>query len=314
MSYTKHNPSDIDGVTRSQDTVIAVVVDDRDPNETGRLKCRILGEQDDMQVSDDQLPWYPILSSGTSQLAGVGKFPASAGYLPGTRIVLKNLGQQGFVVQGSIQSSRTAKGKEDRHPESTSGTPVSVRGAKKMHQHIVDGNKAVHEIGKTTQEAMKALNGELRMEWERVGGEKRLQEILNEAQTSVDYAKRALIRAQKGQSPMPISGNAWDFAMNAQSFVKSIPNGELIKGSADMLQQLKDTAQQGLNIPQLESIGGISKLMAALQSILAFVKKHKPQKKDEPVDPQVKEIEEKLEELDNLLRTPEPESPGGAAS
>lgn len=310
MSHGQHNPSDIDGVSRSQQTVIGVVVDNADPTETGRVKVRILGEQDDMAVSDEDLPWLPVMTNGFPQMGGVGRFPAGGCYLPGTRIVLRNVGQQGFVVEGSIQSSRTQQGKEDRHPESTSTSGVSVRnGQGHMHRRVHEGSKAANEVIPKTEDVMRVLNEGL-MQWERVG-KKKIEELLKEAKVPTHYNERPSVRTDQNQSPMPVSVDPWDFATNAQKFVQSIPNAELIKGSVSMLENLKATARQSLNPPQIASLGGMQNILQALQSILQFINKHKPKKKkDEPPPPEEEEIIDAIEDIERrIIDEPENEEP-----
>ena len=302
--YMKSNPSDTDGATQRQETVIGIVIDNKDPEETGRVRVRILGEQDDQSVSDDQLPWYPVLSNGFPQTGGVGRFPAGGMYLPGTRIVLRNVGQQGFLVEGSIPNSQTEKGKQDRHPASTSTSTVEVRsGSGKTHQIVLDGSKLLNELEKTTDSVMSYVNGEKSKVWKRVND--KVKKIVEEAATSIQFNERPSARIKQGQKPMPISVKPWDFSINAQEFVKQIPNAELIQNSVSMLENLKKTAQQSLNPQQIMSLGGIGNIMGALQSILGFINLFKPKKKDDKKTKEEEVIEEVLKELDELSRDPD---------
>lgn len=304
MSYDSDNPSDRSGSTQRQDTVIGVVVSNKDPLQTGRVKVRIVGEQDDMSVSDDQLPWMPVLTNGFPQSGGVGRFPAGGMYLPGTRIVMRNVGQQGFIVEGSIQNSETQQGKEDRHPESTDTSPVTVRdGQDRMHRRVYQGSKQRNEVEPVTQAVMSIFN-EGQNVWERIGEKEKIKKIVEEAKTSAQYLERSAARVLQGQNPMPISVNPWDFARNAQEFVKKVPNAELMKNAVSMIENLKKTAQQSLNPQQIMSLGGIGNVQGALQSILQFIKKHKPKKKDEEQSEEEKKLEEELIKLEERGRDP----------
>lgn len=303
MDHTNNNPSDKSGATSRQDTVIGVVVDNKDPNETGRIRVRIVGEQDDNSVSDNDLPWYPVMTNGYPQVGGVGRFPAGGMYLPGSRIVMRNVGQQGFIIEGAIQSSETQQGKEGRHPESTSTSTVEVRGGEgRTHQTVLDGNKMINELDRTTSEAMRVLNGEASLVWKRET--QKIKKIIEEAKTSPQFNERSSARTKEGDSPMPISANPWDYAQNAQKFVQSIPNGELIKGATSMLDNLKKTAQNSSNPQQIMSLGGLNNIMGALQSVMSFIKKHKPKKKNEPESEEERLLREKLEKLANDLIDP----------
>lgn len=305
MSYDSNNPSDQNGTTRSQQTVIGVVVSNKDPQQTGRVKVRIVGEQDDMKVSDDDLPWYPVMTNGFPQVGGVGRFPTGGMYLPGSRIVMRNLGQQGFVIEGAIQNSQTQQGKEGRHPESTSTSPVIVRDGKEaMHRRVHEGSKAMTEIQENTQKVMQVLNGEVQNIWERVSGDEKIKKIVEEAKTSVQYLERAAARVKQGESPMPVSVDPWDYARNAQKFVQKVPNSELIKNSVNMLENLKKVAQQSMNPQQIMSLGGAGNIMGALQSIMQFLQKHTPKKKKDEETEEEKRLREELEKLEERSRDP----------
>jgi hypothetical protein len=292
MSYDQYNPSDKRGVTRSQEVVIGVVVDNKDPTETGRVKVRILGEQEDIaNIPDDKLPWYPVMTNGFAQLKGVGRFPAGGGYLPGSRIVMQNLGQQGFIIIGAITNSETTPGKEDRHPESTSTSLVAIRDGLREHRRVLDGGRQLNELEAITQAAKGLMDSERLAKWTRVGPKDKKRGINTSAGTP-QYNDREPARTPEGQSPMPISVDPWDFAINAQKFVKKIPNAELIKGAADMIENLKRVAETGQNPRMPNSIGGMGNIISALQSIMSLISKFKKKKDDDD-----KKKEEELKKL-----------------
>ena len=296
------NPSDVDGVSRSQSTVFAVVVDDNDPEQTGRLKVRIVGEQDDMQVSDDQLPWVPMLTSGQSQMGGVGRFPASGGYHKGSRVTMRNLGQQGFMVEGGVQNSEKSPGKEGRNAESTSTsiTEVNDGGEKdgRVHRRKLD-DKQVNDAEPTTESVMKIFNGETQIKQFRAKEGEKIEGIVNKAPTSQQYKKRKKATIGKGKKPMPFSVKAYDKGLDAQKQVKGTPNSELIDKAVSMMQNLKATAKNKLNPKQPDSVGGMKNISAAMSSIAAF---NKEQRDREHVCDLTKEILPEDDELCILLK------------
>jgi len=301
MSYDEKNPSDKSGLTREQSVVIGVVVDNKDPNETGRIKVRIVGEQEDLsQVPDDKLPWYPVLTNGYSQTKGVGRFPAGGAYLPGTRIMMQNLGQQGFVVIGSLTNSETTPGKEDRHPESTSTSPVKVRDGQREHRRILRGGQQLNELETITSAVLSIMNSETPIQWTRVGPNDKKRGI-NIAAGSPQYNERESARIPEGQKPMPFSVLPWDLGRNSQRQVQSTPRSELIDGAVNMLESLKKTAETGSNPRMPNSIGGMNNIINALTSIMNLIKKHKKKKdeEDQQKEEELKRLQEENDELNN---------------
>ena len=294
------NPSDVDGVSRSQSTVFAVVVDDNDPEQTGRLKVRIVGEQDDMTVSDDQLPWVPVLTSGQAQMGGVGTSPASTGYLKGSRVTMRNLGQQGFLVEGSVQNSEKTPGKEGRNAESTSTSIRSVRSSRgKAHQLILDGRKQMNECEPTTEAVMRIYNGLANVDQCRVKEGEKIREVVEEAKTPKYLGERGNTTIGKGKKPMPFSVMPSDKGLNAQKQVKATPKSELIDKAVSMMENLKATAKNKLNPKQPDSVGGMKNISSAMSSIAAFTKK---QRDKEHICDLTKEILPEDDELCILLK------------
>ncbi len=284
MSYDDKNPSDRGGVTRSQGTVMGVVVDVNDPTQTGRVKVRIVGEQDDMNVSDDDLPWYPVMSQH-AQSRGVGMFPAGGNYLPGSRIVMRNIGQQGFVIEGAIPNSQEEQGTMDRSVESKQGTYHKRHGRQRSKEYRGNPQSNRYETANNTMSAMALLNNEEQTNQEE--NQDRVGEVNKENQTPKRFEERASNRwFSTGMKPESAgSFGPWPGDLNSQPFIKSMPKGELIQNAVAMMEQLKKTAESGKNPLQPNSVGGMGNIIGALMSIasmLSAMKKTKPQNQVQP--------------------------------
>ena len=276
MSHGK-NPSDLGGETISQGTVYAVVVDRNDPTKTGRIKCRILGSQDEGTISDDQLSWYPVQSQ-SPQMAGTGMFPASAGYLVGGRVVLNSVGQQGFIACGSVGNNEEQDQKADTHPE-VKGDRPSVNNGEPQHEKVIDGNLQTNEVPSNTLDAMKRIsNAGSTVNYTSTQGTIRIDENNNQAKNPKKYGGKPN-KIKENEKPMPFSAGKYDNGLNAQKQVQNTPKSELIDKAVSIMENLKATAKNSLNPKMPDSVGGMGNIMSAMSSVAAFTNKHNPEKK-----------------------------------
>lgn len=271
--YDSNNPSDLTGARASQQFVTAVVVSDKDPTQTGRFRCRFIGEQDDKKVSDEQLPWYSCITNGQAQLKGIGESP-SGSYLPGSRVILLNLGQQQWAIVGAISNSQEGQGKEDRHPESTKGTPVRVNDGQNAYRKWFKGSIHPSKYPRTTEDALGLLNSTIQAFVPRIGEQQRKEEINNQAKRPKYMGGDARAKHQPNDPGETIGTEIWNKLRNAQKQVQSKANAELIKQAVDMMEKLKKAAQGGNNIRMPNSVGGMGNIIAGLNSINAWYKKH----------------------------------------
>lgn len=117
-----YNPSDKDGWLQSQLISMGFVVSDNDPEKSGRMKIRICGEQDDEgKIPDEKLPWVQCVTNNQPQLKHVGSFGSN--YRIGSKVLMVNLGQQGWTILGAMPNGEQDDKKTDIHP--------SVRGKEK---------------------------------------------------------------------------------------------------------------------------------------------------------------------------------------
>ena len=257
-----HNPSDLQ---RQQTGITAVVVDVRDPQERGRIKCRILGEQD--SIRDEDLPWYHC-KTASAQLGGVGIWP-NPGYLPGSSVVLTNVGQQGFVVDGAIPNAHKDTNKADSHPASTSTSETQIRKGKGPTNRfpLVNGEPwdTAKHVG--TKFAKQLLTKEVNNVFERGNP---LETILRKAPTLPIYGNRNAIKLPVENPLAKTIGTFKAEGLNAQQFMKSKNVIGPIKEAVDKLESLKKI--NGAVPSAIAAIGGFGKYIASLQSMIGFIK------------------------------------------
>lgn len=270
----RSNPSDKYGSVSRQSKVIAVVVDDRDPKESGRFKCRILGDQDDTgKIPDDKLAWYACTSSGSAQMRGYGSFPPQ--YTVGSRVILENMDQQGFYVMGSAPNTLTDKSKEDRHTESTKTTPekqFKIPGVPSWYT-LFDGAKHLDELERTTEQALRIANGLTSSLRQNTQNKKK---DIGADPTKPAYLGQGPVQwLSDMRAPQTIGTIKAMAGTNAQQFIQGALGSQLgvmVPKSLEIVESLKKTASQGLNIPGIQAIGGMGNLMGAIQGIMSFLK------------------------------------------
>lgn len=291
----KNNPSDIDGIIASQGTVMGVVVDVNDPTQSGRVRIRMLGEQPEGTIPDDELPWYPVMTNNMAQSRGVGMFPAGGNYLPGSRVMMRNMGQQGFILEGSVPNSKEDDGTMDRSTESKPGTYHLPGGRQRVKEYDGEPHSKRYEQGNNTTDAISIHDGTKPTPQEKSND--RQQRINNEYQTPQRFQTRPQNREESVGKPKSLGSHSpYSGDTNAQNAVKSVPRGEFVDNAINMMESLKKTAQNGSNPDMPDSVGGMGNIMGALSSILSNINKVKktiPQPPKCPCLPDDKECLEK---------------------
>lgn len=270
MAIDQSNPSEKYGPLASQMFVTAVVVDDKDPSQRGRIKCRILGEQDDVaKIPDDKLPWYQCITNNESQVGGVGRFP-NGNYGVGSKVIMINMGQQGFFPIGSMPNNETSKEKQDADMESTSQTKKDKTIAKKEKSF---GGKWHGDLEGTIQ-ALMMLNN--RMPYINVPNKNPKNLIHNMSGVPIYFGSRSGIKVQDGMFPFSFGSFPLNMAdvSNPQKYIGTVLGkpGEMIPNSLSILESLKHTASSGMQVPSIASIGGMGNFLGAIMGILNMFK------------------------------------------
>ena len=261
-----NNPSNKTGPIQSNFVVQALVVDDKDPEEMGRFKCRILGEQDDTgQIPDEQLQWISCIQPGSGQIRQVGSWPPGK-YMKGSRVTLLNMGAQGWSVLGAISNDGVNKDnqkdikRQDIHHTATSHSKLPV--GREVPDIIIKG-KRFRDLLPKTQE----LNGNFDSTIQGFIGQDPIQRILNLYPTPDIYGARRQVKVPEGLFKSIGVEKYIGQVGNAQQFMQQVASQELIPNALGMLEQLKKTATQALNIPMIDSVGGLGNILGALQGI-----------------------------------------------
>jgi hypothetical protein len=253
------NPSNIDGIIQSQQCVVGIVVDDNDPKQTGRCKIRILGHQDDIgKIPDDKLQWISPIVNGSPQIRQVGRFGST--YLKGSKVVLQNLGLQGWAIAGALSNDENDPSKQDINHVATDNSPMLINNGQNVAMRLFNGQSS-RALTPSTQSLYKLIGTNSHLLQDPIAA------IHNLAPTPEIYGKRTSIKVPAGQFKSIGFERYFGEVKNVQSFMsgKSIP--ALIPNALGMIEQLKKTAIQGLNIPAIDSVGGLQNILGALQGI-----------------------------------------------
>lgn len=279
-----YNPSDKNGPVQSQSVVTAVVVDINDPDQSGRYKVRILGEQDDQaKIPDDQLQWINPMTNGEAQTRTHGKFPP-ANYKVGSKVVLNNVGGQGYVISGAMTNNEQDDQKRDSHPNSTSNSPMPWADELSPDNHpysrIVEG-KFLDEIMPGTLSGLNIMNGITPTTFEKADP---VDKVVNKVPTK-RYGGRP--NSKKNKWDNRVGKGIYKGNPNATEYLTEVGAKELVPNAISMIEQLKKTAKGGQNPKMPESIGGLLSMLGALAGISQ--NNQKEQKGYEEQKKQVKE-------------------------
>lgn len=249
-----------------QSGVNAIVVDTLDPDKRGRVRCRILGEQENIPL--EKLPWIDCMGSG-AQVAGVGMWP-NPGYQVGSKVVLLNQGQQGYLVMGAIGNSDKDQNKADIHPAATDTSPTLTRFGKgpNNRQPLLDGAPIDPRVQRGIEAAMKIGSlKETLPNWQKANP---LEAILQKAPTLSQYGYRSSIKIPETHDLAKSIGMFKSAGMNAQQFMKGKNIAGPIKDAADIIESLKKVNGKSPSITN--GLGGFSRLLSMLTGILSFIK------------------------------------------
>jgi len=263
------NPSNFKGNLQQQNWVVATIVDvdrDSDGPKDGSVKVKFDGEHGD-EMGGQDLQWVKHVVNGETQMRQHGKWPPHQ-YQVGERVLVMNMGQQGWMILGSTGNSEKDDQRRDMHHEADNASymPWSDMGGEDSHPwaRIVQG-KSVTELppdpfGQFVYEGPPATPPQ-----PEDGVASATQKTPNANKYGKRIAQRLLNKEKRvGESPYPGDPNATTFSQN-------IGAEEQVKNAYNMIEQLKQTAQGDLNIPMPDALGGMGNIMGALASIAAFM-------------------------------------------
>ena len=262
---THTNPSKVDGIIQSQQVCKALIINDEDPEMKGRYLCKILGAQDGITGDQGKLQWIHPIVNGHAQLRSVGKFPGTS-YFPGSTVVLQNLGGDDYCIMGSCSNERNDNNTKDFHPSAQTNSDVRVSGALgDPYKRLITGLPIFSNVLKLFQSASDIMNG-IKTSFLDIGNP--LDTIFNQAKTPVEFGSRMQAKVQKGQLPSigDIAYLKGDL-LNIQQYMLQNAIPPIIPNALNMLEQLKTSVLSLQNIPMVDSLGGISNILGALQGI-----------------------------------------------
>lgn len=301
MSIDHFNQSDSGHAFQGQ-RVKAIVVDVNDPEELGRIKCRIIGLQDKDSVPDSDLPWIHCGYNNQASNKGVGSSPSN--YMPGSSVMLDSIGQQDYVVSYSIPNADTDKTKQDTNEETQSATPLelALRGPKSDNKNYKLHQKLLSITG--TEEVFKLKNGETVIDWVKSESSKYYTPAIKEAETPSHYNNRKTDRSQT-KDTIGVEQFKSQYT-NAQKFIKGTigEKGSLLKGALDMIDNLYNV-KNPLSTPLPTTQIGATNITSALSSIISLLKQNK--KEIENIDDEDEELLALANTLTDYLLYEEPE-------
>lgn len=273
-----HNPSDKDGPVQSQSFVQATIVDINDPLQQGRVKVRILGEQDDeSKIPDDQLQWVNCMVNGESQNRTVGTFPPHQ-YTVGSKIGMQNMGSQQYIVMGAMTNNEQDDGKRDSHPNATSTSPTIVAGPMAPDSHAYSrhiNGKFIHELEGFTQVAYSVMRGLTPSNIEKGDA---VEDAVNKAPTKPYGGRR---KAKKGEWDNNVGKGIFPGSPNATKYLQEVGAKELVPNAISMIETLKETAKSAGNPKMPDSIGGMGNILGALAGIATMMQQAAKGSKEE---------------------------------
>lgn len=267
------NQTDTGGLFQGQQGM-AVVVDVNDPDELGRVRCRIIGLQDEGRVPDDKLPWIHCSYNNEPSNRGVGHQPPN--YAVGSKVMLTSMGQQGYVVSASMPNVDPNIEKADIAEDVKKNTPREFFLRNKNNKKILE--QVLEKTG--TKDAYALMNGEFSTNWTKTSDDAYYTPPIQEGQIPDHYKKR-----KKSRSQDKLSIGVEQFAgeiQNAQKFIlgKIGEQGSLIPKALQMIDNLYKI-KDPLSTPRPTDILPGNNLLSALQGIAAFFNQNKNNDKEE---------------------------------
>lgn len=261
------NPSKVNGTVQSQQICRAYIVDDKDPDEKGRYLCKIHGAQDGISGDKGKLQWVTPIVNGHAQLRTMGRFPGTT-YFPGSEIYLLSLGGDDYTILGSTSNERKEDNTRDFHHNASTGSPTKIKTAGKHnnpYRTFLEGKDIFNELWRTGENALRLVNG-LASQIIQKGNP--LDSIWNFGKTPQEYGERWKGKVEQGELPSigEIAYNKGDL-LNLQKFMQTNNIPSMIPNALQMIEQLKQTVKQGLNIKMVDSVGGLQNILSALQGI-----------------------------------------------
>lgn len=299
-----HNPSLLNGPLQSQHTVLAVIVDNgisgKGPKD-GSCLVRILGEHDNLATQQDQggLQWVPVEVKGEAQSRTVGRFPGHQ-YQIGTKVRLSNVGPQGWIITGAMTNNQEDDARRDMHHNAVenSHTPWSDFGGPENHPYkrLIKG-QPLYKLNPESIEALGVMNGTTPSTLTKGDG---VEAAVKKTPTQQKYAKR--IAPRLAEKEAKVGNEKFDGTENTTKFMQNLGAEEVVPNAQKMIEQLKQTAKGALNIPMVDSLGGLGNIMGAISGVLAMLQQI--QKGTQEEDKQT--LEEHLRQLYRELKKKEP--------
>lgn len=276
-----------------------------DPNEKGRredgrVKVRLFEQMDQSTVTDDDLSWYPVRhGSMMPSNRGMGSFPH--GLMPGSVVTLDfdTIPGSGFIT-GTLPNAELNDETQDMHPESTSSSLFNVI-QQEYREKGIDNTmetmwkqsalgKVIYEA-KTSDEARKILNGEIKTAFNRFKGD-RVENLIKFVKVPPEMGGARGFKSARSRTPTTSGAVAHNKAdvRNATKWAENIlgNKGELIKNHYNMINNLKNKVKAGVIDDAINSVGGQQLVSGAMNMIMQIVQfsnsnsnKPKEQKEEE---------------------------------
>ena len=265
------NPTDTGHINQGNQ-VKAIVVDVNDPDKCGRVRCMIVGLQEN--VPKEMLPWIHVQQVNQPSIKGVGFSPHN--YYPGATVNLQAVGQQGWEIASSVMNAQTDITTQDVS-ETIKGndnpTKPVVRGEQNYEQHnrlreFAESAATITGIVNDLKNSNNAVN------WETTPKENAYKGPIDNAETPTHYNRRKVSRS-KDKKTIGVEQFKGEYK-NAQKFIlgKIGETGSLLNGALSMIDNLYNV-KNPLSTPLPTTQIGLSNLLSALKSIIALFKKNK---------------------------------------
>lgn len=298
---------------RTLGVVVSIGTDPNEPGrrEDGRVKVRLFEQIGQSSVTDNDLSWYPVRHSGMSAgNRGMGSWPH--GLTPGTVVSLDfdTIPGSGFIT-GVIPNAELNNDSQDMHPESTSSSLIEVI-QEQLKKNGVDNVQELlwkeSELGKliydakTTDEALRILNGEIKTQFNKFK-EDRVKSIIKNVLVPPEMGGARGFKSARSRTPTTSGAVAHNRAdvTNATKWAENIlgAKGELIQNHYQMIQNLKSTVKGGGIEAAIPSIGGSNILSGAVNMISQIIQfsnsgTSKPKKEQEEEGLTIEELLRRL--------------------
>lgn len=247
-------------------TSLFEVVDNVDPEGTGRIQVRQVGNEEAM-MDPSQLQWIPVSTPFFAQLRGIGMSPPHS-YEKGTIVSAFNTGQQGWIAQAAVPNQRTddqtadthpeSRGQEHKHSDPTGQAKSRVNEDYTLQSKFPDQDDQPPNVFLARQyhdEGMKTIQH----------NKGRFKEAADIQQTADRYYRRMQTRNGK----VPNSVGAFPFSGDMESatkFMQQVGSPPILDSTFSIIENLQQTARSGQNKDANEAVGGMGNVTAAISA------------------------------------------------